>query len=77
VIEKCIESDIRILNVATEPIRAEEIAQLFNVELHGDSSPVYYDFRTKHYKLFNGQSGYIRNSAEILSAIKKLVPHTV
>jgi hypothetical protein len=77
VIEKCIESDIRILNVATEPISAEKIAQLFNVELRGDSSPVYYDVRTKHDKLFGGESGYIRNSTEILAAIKKLVPHTV
>ena len=77
VIEKCIESDIRILNVATEPIRAEEIAQLFNVELHGNSSPIYYDFRTKHDRLFGGKSGYLRNSTEILSAIKQLVPHTV
>lgn len=77
VIEKCIESDIRILNVATEPIRAEEIAQLFNVELHGNSSPIYYDFRTKHDRLFGGKSGYLRNSTEILSAIEKLVPNTV
>lgn len=75
-IQIAIKSDIKILNIATEPVSAAEIYKTltrkeFINEMSGN--PACYDFRTTQYKSFGGNGGYITQAVEILKDIKKYV----
>ena len=75
-IQIAIENNIKLLNIATQPI---EIGTLHKV-LTGDefvnpvaAVPPLYDFRTKHAELFGGSDGYIQTAEFVYSDIKKFV----
>jgi hypothetical protein len=72
VIERALELDIEILNVSSEPIRADRIARLFGVKLYGEEYPIKYDMRSKFAVEFGGLNGYLYSSEEILQGIGKL-----
>jgi nucleoside-diphosphate-sugar epimerase len=73
VTEICLNSNIPILNVASEPISAQEIASLFG-EVLGTSAPkVNYDMRSIYDKQYNGGDGYLYSSEKIISEIRTLV----
>lgn len=72
VLDVCLESNLSVLNLATEPITAQEIADLFNVELTESGKIVQYDMRSIHAAAFKGKAGYIRSKYEILGEIAKL-----
>lgn len=72
VIERAWESDIRLLNVSSEPVTAQEIADLFDVQLRGDSPPKGYDMRSKHSEAFSGRNGYLFNRDDVLQGIGRL-----
>jgi dTDP-4-dehydrorhamnose reductase len=72
VIDKCKENNIALLNVATEPVSAHEIANIFNVSLNTSPKKIEYRMKTNHSKLFNGTGGYLQEKAEVLSGISKL-----
>lgn len=75
-IEKALDTDLRLLNVATEPISISELYQV----LTGKNFTNYlakeipkYDFRSIYASLYNGANGYLYNKDEILNEIKKFV----
>lgn len=75
-IQTALMNNIKKLNLATEPVSANELyyyikGYSFVNEL---LNPVpYYNFKTKHYSLFNGTGGYIFNKTSVLEDIAKFV----
>lgn len=71
-----IENNIKIMNLATEPIKINELYKYiydkeFINELNGTISN--YNFKTKYFSLFKGENGYIKNKDYIIKDIKKFV----
>ena len=71
-IDACIENNISLLNVATEPVSAQEIASIFNVELTGSQNKIEYRMKSKNFQMFNGKGGYLQGKLEVLDGISKL-----
>lgn len=75
-INKALENGIKKLNIATEPVSALEVYEYIRNEKFCNevvNEPFNYDFRTKHFKIFNGENGYIFDRKFILDDIKKYV----
>jgi len=75
-IKKVINHDIKILNVATEPISVKEITeQVFNLKLENniEQLPPQYDFHTKYAKYWGKNGCYLYNKKEVLSDLKNFV----
>lgn len=71
-----LENGIQMWHPATEPVSAGELYHYLTGEKFVNevaASPVYYDFRTKHDKVFGGENGYIYNKEAILEMIKEFV----
>ncbi len=69
-------NNIKILNLATEPVLVADVykkitGEEFKNEL--DRKVPYYDFKTKHDKVFLGENGYIKNKEFVLEDIKEFV----
>ena len=75
-IEKALENDIKILNLATEPIQISEIYEYIKGEKFineiTDNIPNY-NFKTKYDKIFGGKDGYIYDKRFVLEDLKKFV----
>jgi nucleoside-diphosphate-sugar epimerase len=71
-IDKCKTNNITLLNVATEPVSAQEIASIFEIELGGSQGKVKYCMKTKFSSIFNGREGFLHDKAEVLEGISKL-----
>lgn len=77
VIQTALEANIRVLNVATEPVSAAEIyasvndGKTFVNEL--DKPIPYFDFRTKYAKVFGGNADYIFDKSHTLREIYDFV----
>lgn len=71
-----VKNNIKILNIATEPVSIAEIYKyIFQKDLHNyisDNIP-YYNFKTKYDQLFNGKNGYIMEKEAVLEDIKKFI----
>jgi nucleoside-diphosphate-sugar epimerase len=65
-------NNIRLLNVATEPISAEEIAGIFEMKVTGTSRAINYDMKTIHSDVFKGNHGYLQSKEQIKSSLLKL-----
>lgn len=75
-LEICLAHELPLVNVATEPLGIQEIAQkLFNVELKNGSAEAAaaYDFRTKYAAVFGGANGYFHDKATALKDISAFV----
>jgi dTDP-4-dehydrorhamnose reductase len=72
VIKICFDKNISLLNITSEPILAQEIADLFNVKLDITSPEVAYDVRSIHDREFNGDNGYLYTKEKILRDIHNL-----
>ena len=75
-IQNAVAKNIKILNIATEPITASELYYyLFGKEFLNEitDNPPVYDFRTNHADSFGGNDGYIQSKAEILEEISTFV----
>ena len=75
-IEKAMENDIRVLNLATEPITIGELYKYIkNEEFKNEVAKVvpHYDFKTRYDKIFNGKNGYIFDKEFVLKDIKEFV----
>jgi hypothetical protein len=66
--------NISTLNVATEPVLASDIADIFGVELKSETNPVNYSMKSIHAEKFGGQNGYLRSSKDVLEGIRSLLP---
>lgn len=71
-IEKCNEEEISLLNVATEPITAQEIASIFDVSLSCSGRKVEYLMKSKYFDIFGGKNGFLQDKAEVLKGISNL-----
>lgn len=71
-IKKALENDLRVLNLATEPV---EVAELYEhltgkkFENHVQQSPAYYNFKTNHDLLYGGKNGYIFDKKTVIDEI--------
>ena len=75
-IQIALKHNIKILNIATEPIKIRELYQYiyhekFTNELSGKIPD--YNFKTKYAQIFKGKKGYILNKEDILEDIKNFV----
>ena len=75
-IDIALKNKIKVLNIATEPIKASELyyyvyGESFNNELSKEVP--YYNFKTCYADLFHGKNGYILTKEEILKDIKDFV----
>lgn len=75
-IQIALDNNIKLLNLATEPITINELYtylyhQEFKNELNGNIPK--YDFKTKYDTIFNGKNGYIFNKEFILKDIKEYI----
>ncbi len=76
-IEKAIAANIRLLNVAVEPVTIGEIYRYINNGkefMNYLSKPIpHYDFKTIHSDIIGGKDGYILDKAQCLQHIKEFV----
>lgn len=75
-LQRVIESDLKLVVLATEPIETEEIRGCFfpNLDIGGDPNPpIFYDVRTMHGPVFGGADGYIMSAGDILERIGRFV----
>jgi len=63
---------IRLLNVTSEPVSAESVANLFGVRLSAQSAPVTYDMRSIHAAVLGGKDGYLYTGQAVLEGISAL-----
>ena len=71
-----LKNQIKVLNIATEPITAAEVYEyLYGKQFvnHITDHPVNYNFKTKHSAVFGSDDGYILKRDQILSDIKYFV----
>lgn len=66
-------NNISILNIATEPISAQEIANPFGIELNVNQPLIEYDMKSIYADVFHGSNGYLKGKEEILASIVKLL----
>lgn len=76
VIQFGMKENLRILNVATEPVSAGEVAQIFKIELSPLSRTISYDMRSRHSAEFGGANGYLYDRASVLNSISTLEKKT-
>lgn len=72
VIEAAWTHQVRLLNVASEPVSAQDVADLFGVELTGSGPAARYDMRSVHAGLWGGREGYLYSRSEIVAGIDAL-----
>lgn len=72
VINKGLDNNLSVLNVATEPILAREIAGLFEEELYETEKKVSYDMKSLHSTIFKGNLDYLMSKNEIITRILSL-----
>ena len=75
-IKKAMENNIKVLNIATEPITVSELYKYIKNENFTNEileNVPNYNFKTKYEKLFDGRNGYIISKENVLKDIKKFV----
>ncbi len=75
-IQIALNHNIKILNLAVEPVTASEIYQYITKRKFVNeisNQVVNYNFKTKYANLFNGKDGYLFNKAFVLEDIKKFI----
>lgn len=75
-IKICLENNIKLWHPATEPISASELYEALTGEIFKNEildKSLKYNFKTKYFKEFNGNNGYIMSKKEILEDIKKFI----
>lgn len=75
-IDIALKNDIKILNLATEPVSSGDIflhieGETFTNEI--SNIPPFYDFRTEYAEVYDGNDGYIFDKEFVLDDIKKFV----
>ncbi|MCR5798973.1 MAG: NAD(P)-dependent oxidoreductase [Lachnospiraceae bacterium] len=75
-IETALANDIKLLNIATEPVSISEVYGVLTggkTFVNETGNAPFYDFRTKHAGVFGGKDGYICDKKEVLESIKNFV----
>ena len=75
-IQIALENDIRLLNIATQPLSVAEIFEhLTERSFHNEilETPPFYDYRSKHAEVFGGKDGYFSDKETVLNEIVEFV----
>lgn len=76
-IEKAIKENIKVLNISVEPLTCQEVVkEVLGVEIDNileDKEPLYYDMKSKYYKLYNGKKGYLYDREITLRYLKNFI----
>jgi len=75
-IQKVVAHDLRLVNISTEPVSAEEIAvEVFQRQFNNETEkqPVDYDMKSMYSSLLGGENGYLYSKAEVMNQIKEFV----
>lgn len=75
-IKTALDNDIRLLNLASEPIEIGELYEYLTDKKfinHLSSTPPYYNFKSKYDVLFGGKNGYIYAKETVLNEIKTFI----
>lgn len=72
VIETCVDRELDLLNLATEPISAQAIADIFDFKLNENGKLVSYRMKTNYDQLFSGENGYVQSQKQVTDGIQKL-----
>ena len=75
-IQTALEKDIRLLNVATQPLSVAEIFErLTERKFHNEilQNPPFYDYRSKYAEVFGGANGYFADKETVLGEIVEFV----
>lgn len=72
VIEQAWARGLCLLNVTSEPVSAQEIADVFGVTLRASTPATSYDMRSRYAKDFGGSEGYLYHRESTLNGIAAL-----
>jgi dTDP-4-dehydrorhamnose reductase len=72
IIETALENQLSTLNIATEPVFAQEIADIFKVQLSTGKKKLDYQMKSNHDSLFGGENGYLFSKEETIQGISDL-----
>lgn len=75
-IQTALKNDIRLLNIATEPVCVADIYEKIADRTFDNritDTPPYYDYRSKHAEVFGGRNGYFTEKETILKDIADFV----
>lgn len=72
IINICNGSGISLINVATEPVPAAELAEIFDYKLHNNAIDVFYNMQSIHCKKFGGDRGYLQSKDDVILGIFNL-----
>ncbi len=76
-IQMALENNLKLVNLATEPVRTDEIAKYcFDMDFTNEPEGVNagsYDFRSKYAAVFGGRDGYLYSKQQELDDIKTFV----
>lgn len=75
-LETALKNDLRLLNLATEPLQAAEIYRYLTEEDFENEvaqRPPHYDYRTKYAEIFGGADGYLYRKEFLLKDLKRFV----
>ena len=79
-IKIAIDNDIKLLNLAVEPIPAKEIAsKFFNISFKNiieSRNPLLYDMKTIHCNIYGKSNGYLYTKDEVIEQIKDYLKKT-
>lgn len=72
-LNQAIDLNLAILNLATEPIKASEIAEIFDVKLLSINTKIEYDFRSIYSNEFGGVNGYLISKEKVIDGIRAMI----
>jgi nucleoside-diphosphate-sugar epimerase len=72
VINIALENQLSTLNVASEPLLAQEVADIFKVQLSTGKKKLNYQMKSNHESLFGGVNGYLFSKEETIQGISDL-----
>ena len=71
-IKWALDRDLSLLNISSEPVAAQEVADLFGEHLTGSSPEVHYDMRSIHSAALGAENGYLFERSSVLRGINAL-----
>lgn len=71
-IERARAAGIALLNVTSEPVSAQAVADLFGVRLTAQTAPVQYNVQSVHAEALGGRDGYLFTAESVLEGIGAL-----
>ena len=79
-IQIALDNNIRVLNIATEPVSANEVYEkVYNKPFDNqlNNTVPNYNYKTKYYKVFSGKKGYIFDKQYVLNDIEQFVDNKI